>query len=77
MRKRQLTALAVAAFLTVTANRVGRIMRELTGAEKGSEESYYAIADRLPEEPRDYVPLMIAAARIAKEPAKYGFGDQS
>lgn len=54
-------------------NRVGRIMREETGSERGAEVDYYRIWDRLPRETRDYVPLMIAAARIAKEPAKYGF----
>ncbi|MGN6186792.1 MAG: lytic transglycosylase domain-containing protein [Thermoanaerobaculia bacterium] len=64
--------LAAAAYNT-GENRVGRIMRELTGSERGNEESYYEIADRLPAETREYVPLMIAAARIAKEPAKYGF----
>ena len=56
-------------------NRVARIMREETGSERGDEASYYRIWDRLPRETRDYVPLMIAAARIAKEPAKYGFED--
>ncbi|MEX2570939.1 MAG: transglycosylase SLT domain-containing protein [Gemmatimonadota bacterium] len=56
-------------------NRVGRIMRQVTGSERGSEESYYRIWDRLPRETRDYVPLMVAAARIAKQPEKYGFGD--
>lgn len=55
--------------------RVARIMREETGSERGTEESYYEIYDRLPKETRDYVPLMIAAARIAKDPAKYGFQD--
>lgn len=64
--------LAAAAYNT-GENRVGRIMREETGSEKGSEESYYQIWDRLPRETRDYVPLMVAAARISKEPAKYGF----
>jgi membrane-bound lytic murein transglycosylase D len=54
-------------------NRVGRIMREVTGSEKGTDEDFYRIWNRLPRETRDYVPLMIAAARIAKEPAKYGF----
>src|SRR5690606_6533337 len=53
----------------------GRIMREETGSEKGSDESYYEIWDRLPRETRDYVPLMIAAGRIAKDPARYGFTD--
>jgi membrane-bound lytic murein transglycosylase D len=64
--------LAAAAYNT-GENRVGRIMREETGSEKGTEESYYDIWHRLPRETRDYVPLMVAAARIAKEPAKYGF----
>jgi membrane-bound lytic murein transglycosylase D len=48
-------------------------MREETGSERGNEESYYQISDRLPKETRDYVPLMIAAARISKDPARYGF----
>jgi hypothetical protein len=56
-------------------NRVGRIMREVTGSEKGTDEDFYRIWDRLPRETRDYVPLMVAAARIAKDPAKYGFED--
>jgi membrane-bound lytic murein transglycosylase D len=54
-------------------NRVGRIMREVTGSERGDEESYYRIWNRLPRETRDYVPLMIAAARISKDLEKYGF----
>ena len=54
-------------------NRVGRIMRQVTGSEKGTDADYYLILDRLPRETRDYVPLMVAAARIGKEPAKYGF----
>jgi membrane-bound lytic murein transglycosylase D len=55
-------------------NRVARLMRETFGREKAqSEDEYYQIWPRLPRETRDYVPLMIAAGRIAKEPAKYGF----
>ena len=64
--------LAAAAYNT-GENRVGRIMRETTGSERGTDEDYYAIARRLPKETRDYVPKMIAAARIAKDPAQYGF----
>lgn len=56
-------------------NRVARIMREETGSERGDEESYYKIWHRLPRETRDYVPLMVAAARIAKSPERYGFAD--
>jgi membrane-bound lytic murein transglycosylase D len=56
-------------------NRVARIMREETGSERGDESSYYDIWHRLPAETRDYVPLMVAAARIAKQPQEYGFAD--
>lgn len=53
--------------------RVSRVMKAATGRVRGNEQSYYAISNRLPSETRDYVPLMIAAARIAKEPHRYGF----
>jgi hypothetical protein len=56
-------------------NRVGRLMREMTGSEKGTDEGYWSIWERLPSETRDYVPLMLAMGHIAKEPAKYGFHD--
>jgi membrane-bound lytic murein transglycosylase D len=64
--------LAAAAYNT-GENRVGRIMRQVTGRERGNEASYYRIRSRLPRETREYVPLMVAAARIAKEPHRYGF----
>lgn len=54
-------------------NRVGRLMREITGAESGSEADYWKIWAELPRETRDYVPLMLAVRQIAAEPAKYGF----
>jgi membrane-bound lytic murein transglycosylase D len=69
--------LAAAAYNT-GENRVGRIMREEFGTEKAfGEAAYYRIWERLPSETRDYVPLMIAAARITKDPERYGFGDVS
>ena len=65
--------LAAAAYNT-GEGRVGRIMRSTLGRERaGSEQDYYLIWPRLPRETRDYVPLMIAAARISKEPVRYGF----
>ena len=64
--------LAFAAYNT-GEGRVSRIMREVTGSERGTDADYYRIANRLPKETRDYVPKLIAAARIAKEPEKYGF----
>jgi membrane-bound lytic murein transglycosylase D len=54
--------------------RVSRAMRAEFGRERArSEAEYYAIWERLPRETRDYVPLMIAAARITKDAAAYGF----
>jgi membrane-bound lytic murein transglycosylase D len=65
--------LASAAYNT-GQGRVGRIMRQQYGRERArSEQEYYRIWSRLPAETRDYVPLMIAAARITKDPAAYGF----
>jgi membrane-bound lytic murein transglycosylase D len=64
--------LAAAAYNT-GENRVGRIMREEFGSEKGTDAHFWKIAHRLPRETRDYVPLMLAAGHIGKEPEKYGF----
>ncbi|HZE07819.1 MAG TPA: lytic transglycosylase domain-containing protein [Gemmatimonadaceae bacterium] len=64
--------LAAAAYNT-GENRVARIMRQVTGSEKGTDADYYRISKLLPKETQDYVPMMIAAARISKNPAKYGF----
>ncbi len=66
--------LAAAAYNT-GEGRVARVMRKVTGSVRGNEFSYYRIRSRLPRETRDYVPLMVAAARIAKEPHRYGFED--
>jgi membrane-bound lytic murein transglycosylase D len=74
MHKRFNSWYLAAAGYNTGENRVGRLMREEFGQEQArSEEDYYVIWPRLPRETRDYVPLMIAAGRIAKEPAKYGF----
>jgi membrane-bound lytic murein transglycosylase D len=66
--------LAAAAYNT-GENRVGRIMRETFGTEQGTDEHFWKIAHRLPRETRDYVPLMLAAGHIGKEPHAYGFDD--
>lgn len=65
--------LAAAAYNT-GQGRVARIMREVTGGTKGTDADFYRIAPRLPKETRDYVPKLVAAARIGAEPEKYGFG---
>jgi len=64
--------LAAAAYNT-GENRVGRLMRQVTGSEKGTDADYYRISSLLPKETQNYVPMMIAAARISKDPGKYGF----
>jgi membrane-bound lytic murein transglycosylase D len=66
--------LAAAAYNT-GQGRVERVMREETGHIRGDEESFWRIRHRLPRETREYVPLMMAAALIGKEPHKYGHGD--
>jgi membrane-bound lytic murein transglycosylase D len=64
--------LAAAAYNT-GQGRVARIMKQVTGRTKGTDEDYYRISSRLPKETREYVPKMIAAAQIGSDPAKYGF----
>jgi membrane-bound lytic murein transglycosylase D len=66
--------LAAAAYNT-GENRVERILRERAGGAKGADSLFWQIAPHLPRETRDYVPLMLAAAHIGKEPAKYGFSE--
>jgi membrane-bound lytic murein transglycosylase D len=66
--------LAAAAYNT-GENRVSRVMREMTGSVRGEEEDFWRIRRRLPAETREYVPLMVAAALIGKEPHKYGLGE--
>jgi membrane-bound lytic murein transglycosylase D len=63
--------LAAAAYNT-GEGRVSRILKSVTGSGRGTDADYYRIAPKLPKETREYVPKMIAAARISKEPAKYG-----
>jgi membrane-bound lytic murein transglycosylase D len=64
--------LAAAAYNT-GQGRVAKVMKQVTGRTKGTDADYYRIASRLPKETREYVPKMIAAARIGTDPAKYGF----
>lgn len=54
-------------------NRVGRIMTERTGAERGTDADYYRLWEQFPGETRDYVPATIALMRIGRDPARYGF----
>lgn len=64
--------LAAAAY-NAGENKIARIMTEATGKESGTDEDYFRIWDRLPAETRDFLPVMIAAIRIANDPARYRF----
>lgn len=66
--------LAAAAYNT-GENRVDRILRERVGGARGHDSLFWKIAPYLPQETRDYVPLMLAAGHIAKQPAQFGFAD--
>jgi membrane-bound lytic murein transglycosylase D len=51
---------------------VASALRLVTGSRSGTDADFYRIAAYLPAETRDYVPKLIAAARIGKQPATYG-----
>jgi membrane-bound lytic murein transglycosylase D len=55
--------------------RVSRGIRRLRGADSISDATFFDLSRRryLRRETRDYVPKLIAAARIAKEPLEFGF----
>lgn len=61
------------------AGRVTRGLRRLSGGQEEidgiSDETFFDLSDRryLRRETRDYVPKLIAAALIAKDPERYGF----
>jgi membrane-bound lytic murein transglycosylase D len=56
--------------------RVSRALQAETGRARGKTDAdFWRIRHRLPRETREYVPLMVAAALVGKEPEKYGLGD--
>jgi membrane-bound lytic murein transglycosylase D len=69
--------LAAAAY-NAGAGRIEREIRRLPGEpDSVDDQTFFEIADRhnLRRETRDYVPKLIAAALIAKQPTRYGFTD--
>ncbi|MFI5227498.1 MAG: lytic transglycosylase domain-containing protein [Gemmatimonadales bacterium] len=51
---------------------IARAMKRVLGRTTGSDADFYRISGHLPAETREYVPKLVAAARIGKDPAKYG-----
>lgn len=69
--------LAAAAY-NAGAGRIERAIRRLPGEpDSVDDQTFFDIASRrsVRRETRDYVPKLIAAALIAKQPARYGFTD--
>lgn len=67
--------LAAAAY-NAGEGRINRGVRRLPGeADSLTDETFFQLADRryLRRETRDYVPKLIAAALVAKQPERYGF----
>jgi membrane-bound lytic murein transglycosylase D len=66
--------LAAAAYNT-GQGRIAKLMKQVTGQTKGTDADYYRISNRLSQETRDYVPKLVAAARIGANPERYGFSE--
>lgn len=51
---------------------VSKAMRKTVGRTKGTDDDFWLIMPNLPKETQDYVPKLIATARVGNDPAKYG-----
>jgi membrane-bound lytic murein transglycosylase D len=49
-----------------------KALRATTGKSTGTDEDFFKILPRLPKETQDYVPKLIAAARVGSSPERYG-----
>ncbi len=54
---------------------VSKALRATTGRATGTDADFFRILPRLPKETQDYVPKLIASARVGSDPAKYGMAD--
>jgi soluble lytic murein transglycosylase-like protein len=51
---------------------VSRALKRVTGKTTGTDEDFFRILKVLPKETQDYVPKLIAASRIGRDPQRYG-----
>lgn len=51
---------------------VSKALRTVTGKTKGTDADYFRILSKLPRETQDYVPKLIATARVGSDREKYG-----
>jgi membrane-bound lytic murein transglycosylase D len=49
-----------------------KALRAVTGKSTGTDEDFFRILPQLPRETQDYVPKLIATARVASAPERYG-----
>jgi membrane-bound lytic murein transglycosylase D len=51
---------------------VSKALRTVTGKSKGTDADFFRILPKLPKETQDYVPKLIASARVGTDREKYG-----
>jgi membrane-bound lytic murein transglycosylase D len=51
---------------------VSKALMKVTGKTTGTDEDFFRIMPALPKETQDYVPKLIATARVGSNPEKYG-----
>lgn len=51
---------------------VAKAMQKVLGRTTGTDQDFFRIMPALPKETQDYVPKLIAYAKVGSDPAKYG-----
>lgn len=54
------------------AGTVSKALMKVTGKTQGTDEDFFRILPSLPRETQDYVPKLIASARVGSNPSEYG-----
>jgi peptidoglycan lytic transglycosylase D len=54
------------------AGTVSKALKKVTGKTLGTDEDFFRILPALPRETQDYVPKLIASARVGSNPEQYG-----
>ena len=54
------------------AGTVSKALRKVTGQTRGTDADFFRILTALPKETQDYVPKLIATARVGSDPGRYG-----
>ncbi|HEY4305157.1 MAG TPA: lytic transglycosylase domain-containing protein [Gemmatimonadaceae bacterium] len=56
---------------------IRKALRATTGKTSGTDADFFRIMPLLPKETQDYVPKLIAAARVGNDPVRYGLATPS